>query len=244
MRALIRHVASCAARLGRTVSPLLCFHRQDGDVYRVMLRVDRQRGSSAEGDAASVMTTGCIGVCATCGSYAGPFETAAFLAMSPYGSPCCPGCGAGPGELRSWGPIWTGPLHDLAALEQLEAEGTTRGWLHCEERPPSTTNDCGIQAKATTATEDLQEVLPRLRLEAAAEKSALATGQPLLPWTLRIPDIARRARCRTPKLSAVLDALHSAGFVTCHSPLGPQQFRTNAPVPKVVEICRALATPG
>jgi hypothetical protein len=97
-----------------------------GPVFRAMLRVEKLRGAWAGEH------IGFLGQCARCGG-------GRAVGAQELGAAACGACGAGkvggsnPGAgaaaLAVSGPLWTGPLHDRAAVRRLRAKAQHMGWL-------------------------------------------------------------------------------------------------------------------
>ncbi|CAJ1395810.1 unnamed protein product [Effrenium voratum] len=218
-RAVIWHTVSSADQLGLAAQPLLTLYRASGDVYRVMFRITRRFGESR-------LISKSVGQCQVCGAYVGPFEEDALYGTPARRPRCC-----GSDALVCWGPLWMGGLHSDEFIHELQQDASDRGWLDDETPIPG--------------TDSLGDLLAKLLSEARAEAAAQASGEALAPWTLRVRELARRAKSSPPKLKALMEELSSLGHVACRSAFGPEHFRTSAPAAAVVAaLVKAKALKG
>ncbi|CAJ1335029.1 unnamed protein product, partial [Effrenium voratum] len=176
---VIWHTVSSADQLGLAAQPLLTLYRASGDVYRVMFRITRRFGESR-------LISKSVGQCQVCGAYVGPFEEDALYGTPARRPRCC-----GSDALVCWGPLWMGGLHSDEFIHELQQDASDRGWLDDETPIPG--------------TDSLGDLLAKLLSEARAEAAAQASGEALAPWTLRVRELARRAKSSPPKLKALME---------------------------------------
>jgi tRNA (guanine26-N2/guanine27-N2)-dimethyltransferase len=110
LRILIGAAVQQAGSVGLNLSPVFSFFR--GQIYRVMLRLSRQAWLPEH--------SGFLGYCHTCGEYEVVPWPRLHRPTHPAQYP--------DHQAILTGPLWLGPLHDLAWLQAMQTQATQLGW--------------------------------------------------------------------------------------------------------------------
>lgn len=245
LRVLAADAIRRGACAGLRLTPAFSLFHPHGPVFRVMLKaeaMDTKDGWTGEG-------IGYVAHCRRCGaSEAVRGDVAEALlgdekegAASPLALGCrCEACAEGRdgGErvrspLAVSGPMWLGPLHDLAHVRGLLAVAETKAWVHDEAKE-----------KPAKGQRNLREVLAALEEESDPN---------LPPWFYRTDELARKddeaaddeggfvqLEGPIPALDAWIDELKNRGFAACRSHVDTRGIKTNATRNDAVEAANAV----
>eukprot|EP00434_Breviolum_minutum_P038903 symbB.v1.2.034519.t1/scaffold4471.1/size51619/3 len=122
-----------------------------------------------------------VGLCRSCHCLLGPWEEDLVLSVHR------PTCDCGSSEVAFWGPVWTNQLQSDVYLEKLQNlwQSLSKG---------------SDEASESVKREGFKELLTTLRLETV--ESGL-----LRPWTLRLSEVAKRAKEAPVKMEKLLEQI-------------------------------------
>ena len=220
------------------VTPVFSLFHPHGPVFRAMLRVEKLAGAWDGED---------IGFLAQCGA-CGETRRAEADELGPSGSCFCRRCAkTTDGEktrMAVSGPLWTGPLHDAAAVQRLAREADEVDW--CGEKDASSLvredDDDERRKKETPSASS-----PKGQKASARELLAAfaAEADPALPpFYRRTDELARAGRglkYGIPPLDAWIAELQRQGFAACRSHVDARGLKSNAPLDDVVAAANAVA---
>ena len=246
LRLVLYAIASCAARYGLAIEPLLSL---SVDFYvRVFVRVRR---SAAEVKFLAGKTMLAYSCDAGCGAWTTQFiaknreqkdknghPTYKFtLGQAPTASPTCEHCGF---KTHLSGPMWGGPLHNPYFVQQM-----------LDELPSLSTETYGTIPRmegmlSIALNETLLEPCHKPQFTTPAlEDSAPSTIPSLNPaWPDRHPffvipsHLAKVLHCEAPSDAAIRGALLHLGYRVTRSHTKPSSIRTDAPWSIIWEVMR------
>ena len=223
---------------GLKVTPVFSLFHPHGPVFRAMLRVEKLAGAWDGED---------IGFLAQCGA-CGETRRAEADELGPSGSCFCRRCAkTTDGEktrMAVSGPLWTGPLHDAAAVQRLAREADEVDW--CGERDASSLvreyddDERRIKETPSASSPKGQKASARELLAAFAAEADPA----LPPFYRRTDELARAGRglkYGIPPLDAWIAELQRQGFAACRSHVDARGLKSNAPLDDVVAAANAVA---
>ena len=179
LRVFVGDAVRRGAAQGLKVTPVFSLFHPHGPVFRAMLKIEKLKGTW-NGE-----SVGFLAQCDACGETRGAEE-----AETRDGTPCfCRRCGGaadsvGGKNQKSMavsGPMWTGPLHDAAAVQRLAREAEEVDWSGANEA--SSENDDASPMKGQKAS--ARELLAAFAAEA---------DPALPPFYRRTDELARGGR--------------------------------------------------
>ena len=232
LRVFVGDAVRRGAAQGLKVTPVFSLFHPHGPVFRAMLRIEKLKGTW------NGKSVGFLAQCDACGETRGAEE-----AETRDGSPCfCRRCGgaadsAADSVLKNQksmavsGPMWTGPLHDAAAVQRLAREAEEVDWSGANEA--SSENDDASPMKGQKAS--ARELLAAFAAEA---------DPALPPFYRRTDELARGGRGLEhgiPPLDEWVAELQRRGFAACRSHVDARGLKSDAPMDDVLAAGNAVA---
>jgi len=231
LRVFVGDAVRRGAAQGLKVTPVFSLFHPHGPVFRTMLHVEKLKGTW-NGE-----SVGFLAQCDACGETRGAEE-----AETRDGSPCfCRRCGgaADPAlknqkSMAVSGPMWTGPLHDAAAVQRLAREAEEVDWSGANSsEDASCENDDASPMKGQKAS--ARELLAAFAAEA---------DPALPPFYRRTDELARGGRGLEhgiPPLDEWVAELQRRGFAACRSHVDARGLKSDAPMDDVLAAGNAVA---
>ena len=235
LRVFVGDAVRRGAAQGLQVTPAFSLFHPHGPVFRAMLRVERLAGAW-EGE-----NIGFIAQCPACGET----RLAEADELGPAGSCVCRRCakttdgetGSRKTRMAVSGPLWTGPLHDAAAVARLAREAEAVDWCgETDEHASLVSSESDDDASSVKG----QKASARELLAAFAAEADPA----LPPFYRRTDELARAGRGLKhgiPPLDAWIAELQRQGFAACRSHVDARGLKSNAPLDDVVAAANAVA---
>ena len=228
LRVFVGDAVRRGAAQGLKVTPVFSLFHPHGPVFRAMLKIEKLKGTW-NGE-----SVGFLAQCDACGETRGAEE-----AETRDGTPCfCRRCGgAADSVLKNQksmavsGPMWTGPLHDAAAVQRLAREAEEVDWSGANEA--SSENDDASPMKGQKAS--ARELLAAFAAEA---------DPALPPFYRRTDELARGGRGLEhgiPPLDEWVAELQRRGFAACRSHVDARGLKSDAPMDDVLAAGNAVA---
>lgn len=199
LRMLMGRAASAAAADGASLTPLCSLYAPHGPVFRVAARVDRKRSRNSA-DFHTVYRF--MQFCGSCG-------TVEALDWDDLGKVRCSSCGDRD-SLKVYGPLWTGPLQDLATIQRAKDDASERGW---------------------------DDVIPTLDLMIAEVQDSRLESVPI---ARSLDYVASLAQVSTPSKATFIQALHDQGYAAAPTHIDGKAVKTNAGLEVCVNIAKTL----
>ena len=226
LRVFVGDAVRRGAAQGLKVTPAFSLFHPHGPVFRAMLKVEKLAGAW---DGESI---GFLAQCDACGD-ARVAESDEIRDGSCFCRRCAKRDAAEKTRMSVSGPLWTGPLHDAAAVAALAREAEEVDFCGgddedgvCEERDASSAKGQKASAKALLA-------------------AFAAEADPALPpFYRRTDELARAGRGLKhgiPPLDAWIAELQTRGFAACRSHLDARGLKSDAPLEDVVAAANAVA---
>jgi tRNA (guanine26-N2/guanine27-N2)-dimethyltransferase len=228
LRVFVGDAVRRGAAQGLKVTPVFSLFHPHGPVFRAMLRVEKLKGAWG-GD-----NVGFLAQCDACGETRGAEE-----AEARDGSPCfCRRCGGEGGQsMAVSGPMWTGPMHDAAAVQELAREAEEVAWSGAGEKDDD-----------ASAEDDDSDASPMKGQKASAREllaAFAAEADPALPpFYRRTDELARAGRGLEhgiPPLDEWVAELQRRGFAACRSHVDARGLKSDAPMDDVLAAGNAVA---
>ncbi|MQL76041.1 hypothetical protein Taro_008412 [Colocasia esculenta] len=239
LRMLIGGALREATALGFHVLPLFSYYSYHGPVFRVMLRVTREK-------AFDTRKYCFIGYCNKCGNS----QTFSWEELGQMFCPCSDGQVSH--SLVVSGPLWTGPLHNADYVGEMLKLARELGWDHREKGGV----DLGKLLQRMLEESDpnlpfgyikLDEVIlqsePHPFCHIPVKKKLCfvhKSGQTLTSAVLCNFQIARRAKINSPPLSTLIITLQKEGYAASRSHIAANAVKTNCPMATCIQIAREL----
>lgn len=212
LRILLKDVATCAARYGRSIRPVLSV----GMAFYVRCFMEVNDDKKGVNDLS--LSIGSVYQSARCPSFHtiphGTFGHGNRNTYQPSRGPSTPQCSETGGPFKVAGPAWLGPLHDMdvvnEAVRRLELPNGTGTVLPLATRTP-------LHGLLTSVSEELPDV----------------------PLYYTLPGLCKTLGCQSPPLRAVRAALVNAGYRASAYHKESSAIKTDAPGPVVWDIMRA-----
>jgi tRNA (guanine26-N2/guanine27-N2)-dimethyltransferase len=138
------------------------------------------------------------------------------------------------------GPLWTGPLHDAAAVAALAREAEEVDFCGGDDEGRFSGEDGGVPEEHELSSTKGQKASAKELLAAFAAEADPA----LPPFYRRTDELARAGRGLKhgiPPLDAWIAELQQRGFAACRSHLDARGLKSNAPLDDVVAAANAVA---
>ena len=223
---------------GLKVTPVFSLFHPHGPVFRAMLHVEKLKGTW-NGE-----NVGFLAQCDACGETRETHEEAESF---HDGSPCfCRRCGGAADPVLTGksgqsmavsGPMWTGPLHDAAAVRRLAREAEEVDWSGAGEAS-SENDDASLENEASPMKGQKASARELLAAFAAEADPALP------PFYRRTDELARAGRGLEhgiPPLDEWVAELQRRGFAACRSHVDARGLKSDAPMDDVLAAGNAVA---
>eukprot|EP00898_Chlorokybus_atmophyticus_P003948 jgi/Chlat1/4554/Chrsp29S04458 len=212
LRMLLGAAVREAALRGLAVTPVFSIFAPHGPVFRCMLRVFPSNSWPHQ-------NYGFVAHCFLCG------ESTA-LSWRHLGNALCKCRPAKPQAMIVTGPLWTGPLHDSTAIDEMSALACRLGWA---------SQDNGSGERVSGMKDDLRPLLQILRDEAQPQ---------LPPYYYPTSEIARYGKLAgVPRRDNLLKELAKAGYAVSRSHVDSGAVKTNASHAECIQLASMSVPP-
>ena len=231
LRVFVGDAVRRGAAQGLKVTPVFSLFHPHGPVFRAMLKIEKLKGTW-NGE-----SVGFLAQCDACGETRGAEEAETRDGSVMCFCRRCGGAADSVDEKKNQksmavsGPMWTGPLHDAAAVQRLAREAEEVDWSGANEA--SSENDDASPMKGQKAS--ARELLAAFAAEA---------DPALPPFYRRTDELARGGRGLEhgiPPLDEWVAELQRRGFAACRSHVDARGLKSDAPMDDVLAAGNAVA---
>ncbi|EFJ08074.1 hypothetical protein SELMODRAFT_132457 [Selaginella moellendorffii] len=205
LRMVIAGVVREAATRNLRMRPLFSHYSAHGPVFRIMLRMEH-------GELDLRTNYGFIAHCSECGA----FQSVSWDELGQTSACSC-------SKKNTYtGPIWIGPLHNIAYLQTMSRVAKELNWI---------ASPGFDMKKLDPETSKLTEVLDVM----------LEESNPALPCGyIGLHEIASRGKIPTPRRDTLTRGLQKEGYVVSRSQIEPNSLKTNASVAECIHVAQQL----
>ena len=232
LRVFVGDAVRRGAAQGLKVTPAFSLFHPHGPVFRAMLKVEKLVGAW---DGESI---GFLAQCDACGD-ARVAESDEIRDGSCFCRRCAKRDAAEKTRMAVSGPLWTGPLHDAAAVAALAREAEEVDFCGGDDEGRISGEDGVLEEHELSSTKGQKASAKELLAAFAAEADPA-----LPPFYRRTDELARAGRGLKhgiPPLDAWIAELQTRGFAACRSHLDARGLKSNAPLDDVVAAANAVA---
>jgi tRNA (guanine26-N2/guanine27-N2)-dimethyltransferase len=233
LRVFVGDAVRRGAAQGLKVTPAFSLFHPHGPVFRAMLKVEKLVGAW---DGESI---GFLAQCDSCGD-ARVAESDEIRDGACFCRRCAKRDAAEKTRMSVSGPLWTGPLHDAAAVAALAREAEEVDFCGGDDEGRFSGEDGGVPEEHELSSTKGQKASAKELLAAFAAEADPA----LPPFYRRTDELARAGRGLKhgiPPLDAWIAELQTRGFAACRSHLDARGLKSNAPLDDVVAAANAVA---
>ena len=233
LRVFVGDAVRRGAAQGLKVTPAFSLFHPHGPVFRAMLKVEKLVGAW---DGESI---GFLAQCDACGD-ARVAESDEIRDGACFCRRCAKRDAAEKTRMSVSGPLWTGPLHDAAAVAALAREAEEVDFCGGDDEGRFSGEDGGVPEEHELSSTKGQKASAKELLAAFAAEADPA----LPPFYRRTDELARAGRGLKhgiPPLDAWIAELQQRGFAACRSHLDARGLKSNAPLDDVVAAANAVA---